>query len=535
MAGSHKRYFCHNSLYPSRRMVKKVSILIVLLILVFTAWVIFQYDVIEKGLTMAVLWTMIDNALNVIFTTTAIAVVLVVILENRDPMRTTSWLLVLVLLPILGIVLYLFFGRNFRREKMFSRKELADHQRLNALSNAQLEELPTSNFLNSPALRSQLKNMLLLLNNSKATLTRSNRVEVLTDGELTFESMFRAMEEAQHHIHLEFYIIENDELGLRVKEILKRKAREGVEVRVIYDAVGSWGLGNRYIRQLKDAGVKAGPFLPVRFPVLGSRLNYRNHRKIVVVDGKTGFIGGINIGKRYVEGTPKLGPWRDTHLLLEGESVQSLQAVFLTDWYFVSEEVVQGGIYFPENGVSEECYVQVVPSGPDSDQASLMQCYFSAIMNAQEYVYITNPYFIPNESIITALKTAAMSGIDVRIILPGVSDSRITLWSSRSFVEELLSAGVRVYEYIAGFVHAKTIVADDIFSSIGSANMDIRSFEQNFEANALIYDKKTAMKVKKDFLEDVERCREILFHQFIIRPGSRKLKESLARLLSPIL
>jgi cardiolipin synthase len=286
---------------------------------------------------------------------------------------------------------------------------------------------------------------------------------------------------------------------------------------------------------MTDAGIDTYPFLPVRFPLLTNKINYRNHRKIVVVDGKIGFVGGLNIADRYLQGSEELGIWRDTHLRLEGEAVYSLQVVFLVDWYFVSDEIVKGEAYFPPNQVQEHHFVQITTSGPDSDWASIMQAYFAAISSAQSTIYISTPYFMPNEGIITALKTASLSGLDVRILLPSRSDSKIVFWSSRSYVSELLEAGIKIYFYEKGFPHSKLLLVDGVLCSVGTANMDIRSFDQNFEVSALIYDEAITLELQRTYLSDLQNSTEIHLETWEKRPRWHQIGENVARIFSPLL
>ncbi len=481
-------------------------------------------------------WIILLAVVVVAFSFTIISTVGVIILENRSPSKTIAWTLVLIFLPLIGIWFYIFFGRNLRRNKMFSRKSLADTKHIHSFSQDSFLQLPDERALVAARAQNKQNIMTLLFNNSKALLTEKNQVRILHDGKETFDAILNALKAATHHIHLEYYIIEDDKIGNAIREMLIQKAQEGVEVRLIYDSVGSWQLSQAYIDSLKAGGVEVCSFMPVRFPRFASRVNYRNHRKIIVVDGKMAFVGGLNIGDRYIEGEPGLGVWRDTHLQLSGESASCLQTVFFTDWHFASKELLEPSlVYFPVHNLPESTLVQIVTSGPDSDWASIMQAYFAAITTASEYVYISTPYFIPNESISTALKTAAMSGIDVRIMLPGKSDSRILLRASYSYIEEFLEAGVRFYLYQKGFNHGKLMMVDGVFASVGTANLDIRSFDQNFEVNALIYDADIASELERAFREDVQHSQELYLETFHRRPRSAKRKESLARLLSPLL
>lgn len=490
----------------------------------------------EISINWANPWNHVWLLAAIAFIITTFSTVGIIILENRSPAKTIAWTLVLIFLPLIGILFYLFFGRNYRRNKLFSRKNMSDLKQIDTFSQQAFLQLPDENALVAAHATSKQPIMTLLFNNNKALLTEQNQVQVLHNGKETFAAILAALRSARHHIHLEYYIIEDGTIGGEIRDILIERAQAGIEVRLIYDSVGSWELSNAYIRSLKQAGVAVYSFMPVRFPLFASRVNYRNHRKIIIVDGKTAFVGGLNIGDRYIDGEPGMGIWRDTHLQVDGEAASCLQTVFLMDWYFASKQLIASGKYFPPHtSIEASTLVQIVTSGPDSDWASIMQAYFAAITTADEYVYISTPYFIPNESISTALKTAAMSGVDVRILLPSRSDSRILLRASYSYVEEFLEAGVRFYVYEKGFNHGKLMMVDGVFASIGTANLDIRSFDQNFEVNALLYDEAVAGELERDFREDVHSSRELHLDTFRQRKRSVKLAESLARVLSPLL
>lgn len=461
--------------------------------------------------------------------------IILIIQQKGDPLKTISWILVIFLLPIAGIILYFFFGKNYRKEKIFSRKGLIDLEQMKLLSEDQFASLPNKDIFLNDKIRSKLNIMRLLLNSSKSLLTEKNKVDVLQNGRATFDSIIEAMEKAKHHIHLEYYIVDDDHIGNLIRKLLIKKAQEGVIIRFIYDDVGCWSLPKHFIDSMVDAGIDAYPFLPVRFPLLTNKINYRNHRKIVVVDGKIGFVGGLNIADRYLQGSEGLGIWRDTHLRLEGEAVNSLQVIFLVDWYFVCDEIVKGETYFPPNQIQEHHFVQITTSGPDSDWASIMQAYFAAISSAQSTIYISTPYFMPNEGIITALKTASLSGLDVRILLPARSDSKIVFWSSRSYVSELLEAGIKIYFYEKGFPHSKLLLVDGVLCSVGTANMDIRSFDQNFEVSALIYDEAITTELQRTYLNDLQNSTEIDLETWEKRPRWHQVGENVARIFSPLL
>ena len=483
------------------------------------------------------MYTLIQNdLLKALVVVTIVFMVMLVIQQRGDPMKTIAWLLVVIFLPLIGIAFYFFFGKNYRKEKIFSRKELADSKQIKLLAKYQPGEKLDANFIFDETIASKTHIMKMLYNSDKVLLTAHNRVKILVNGKVTFEHIIMELEKAKHHIHLEYYIIDDDRIGNEVRNILIRKAKEGLEVRVIYDDVGCWSLKDQFIRSLKNAGVHIFPFMPVRFPFFTNKINYRNHRKIIVIDGKVGFVGGLNIADRYISGSEELGPWRDTHLKIEGEAVYSLQSVFLLDWYFVSKRNLHDqDRYFPPVEVVDRHLIQIVTSGPDSDWASIMQTFFTAIATAKSYIYISTPYFLPNESILTALRTASLSGVDVRMLLPEQGDAKLVHWSSFSYISQLLDAGVKVYLYRKGFTHSKLMMVDDVFCSIGTANMDIRSFDQNFEINALIYDNRITIAMRNIFMNDIKDLKNININDWDQRSRWVVFRESVARLFSPLL
>lgn len=492
-----------------------------------------------------------------IYVFTVLSTVVMVIHEKRDPLKTSTWVLILLLLPLIGLIFYVYFGQNFRKVKIFNRKGLRDLQQIENVSKGQLGLFKKYASLQNATVISNLPIITLLLNNSKAILTEMNRVKIIQIGEKAFNSIVKDLEKATVSINMQFYIVSDDKIGNTIKDILIAKAKSGVEVRLIYDDVGSWSLPKRYVNELKNAGVEVFPFMKVQFPLFTSKANYRNHRKVLVIDGKVGYMGGMNIADRYIYGSDELGPWFDTMLKIEGEAVHVLQILFLSDWYFVSGKLVtkttkffkfknwlkqpqtkktftESNELFPESQIKERHILQITASGPDSDWASIMQAYFAAITHARRHIYIATPYFIPNESILTALKTASLSGIDVRILLPGKSDSTVVYWSSLSYISELLDAGIRVYQYQNGFNHSKLLMIDGNFSTVGSANMDIRSFEDNFEILAMIYDAELTSELEKNFLKDLKHSKLIYKDEWAKRPLRNSIKESVARLFSPL-
>lgn len=470
----------------------------------------------------------------VVYVLMIIATVYTVLHERRDPVRAVSWIAVVVLIPIGGLIVFLFFGQDYRKRKIFNRKEMRDLSQIENLYRQQVHNIDTISLEEVNANRDIIT---LLLNNSKSLLTLGNDIAVLNNGENTFSSIIMELKKAKSSIHLEYYIFEEDELGEKIAAVLIERAQAGVEVRLMYDDVGSWGLSRDFIHRLRSFGIEIHCFMPVIFPWLTSKINYRNHRKIIVVDGKIGFTGGLNIADRYIKGT-KRGIWRDTHLRIEGEAVKMLQITFLTDWYFATKKQPADPIqYFPNSISSGKIHkaIQIAVSGPDSDYATIMQAYFSAITKSKHHIYISTPYFLPNEPVLTALKVAALSGIDVRLMLPARSDSKMVHWASRSYFTELLEAKIKIYLYTIGFNHAKILTIDGLFSSVGTVNIDVRSFEDNFEVTAMIYDRETTAELEDQFLYDLTNCQRITLKRWVHRKHKDNFKESVARLFSPLL
>jgi cardiolipin synthase len=459
----------------------------------------------------------------------------VICLENRNPGKTVAWLIVLTLLPILGFLLYWVVGRNAKKRKLFRHKHLKGGH-WEAIVLKQQKRLTEDQALFCKGVDQKMRLLRLSLKSSLLPLTCKNRFQVLSSGQEKFRVLFEELEKAKDHIHLMYYIFKDDQIGKETREILLRKKREGLEVRVMVDGLGSHSTPKSFFREMEKAGIEVAVFFPVRFPFLTSRLNYRNHRKIVVIDGKVGFLGGMNIGDEYLSRDQKMGYWRDSHLLLEGESVQLMQRTFLNDWYFVTKKAVSGEKYYPPSS-NEGCdlLVQVMPSGPDAECDSIRQMFFSACATAEKRIYLETAYFIPDDSILMALKAAALSGVDVRLIVQGVPEYKTTYWASRSYFEELLDAGVKVYQYQKGILHSKVLIVDDEVGALGSANFDIRSFQLNFEILAFLYDREFVERLMEDFVTDLENSTLVQVQEFRSRPLSDRLKESGARLLSPLL
>lgn len=483
-------------------------------------------------------WQIISAVLYMMNLGLAIYAATAMILRKQDPVKTLSWLVVLILLPYLGLILYFFLGQNYRKKKIYNRKGMADYRLRKELSSSQVELFRKDPSLFGEALLPYKKIIYQNLKNSYTIVEHNSAIEFFFTGRDALDAMYQTIEQARKHIHLQSYIIEDDKTGRRFKDLLIKKANEGVEVRLMYDGVGSISLKKDFLAPLKKAGIEVLTFSRVRFLLPTSLLNYRNHRKILVVDGKTGFLGGVNIADRYYY------HWRDTHIKIAGESIFSLQASFLLDRYFVlNRKLKKWKKYYPtldmrqpgENKEKVRYLLQTITSGPDSDWASIMQCYFSAITSAEKHIYIVTPYFTPSETILNAIKIAALGDIDVRIMLPENPDTLLAHWSTMSYISELLEAGVKIYLFKKGFNHSKVISIDGKMSIVGSANMDTRSFEHNFEIMSVIYNKECAGIIEHQFIKDCGACRQINDSKWKKRPRSQKVKESFARLCSPLL
>ncbi|UTW64145.1 cardiolipin synthase [bacterium SCSIO 12741] len=465
----------------------------------------------------------------------ALTSVYAVVRENGNPTKTLTWVLLIVMFPVVGILLYINFGLNYRRRKLYHIKKTKDIDYYNQLIEEEYYNFDAQKWMDIPEVRGKKDVAKLLLKSSKSLFSITNDVKVLQDGPDTFEALFEALEKAEKFIHIQYYIFEEGQLADRFLEILTRKIQEGVDVRLLYDSVGSFSLSRQFREKMTAAGIQHSRFLPVRFVQLANKINYRNHRKIVIIDCKVGFTGGINVSDKYLTGD-HLGPWRDTFIRIEGNAVNGLQFLFLTDWYFASnQQLLYRKFFYQHENKGQTTPVQIVGSGPDSDYAGVMHQYSRIINVARDYVFIQNPYLIPGEIIQNDLITTALSGVDVRIMIPGVSDFKIVKWSSNSYLEDLLKAGVRIFRYQDGFLHSKVILSDDEICSVGTGNMDIRSFELNFEVNALVFDQGTTQELKDRFMKDCEKCVEVTLEEFQNRPYSQKILESFSRLISPVL
>ena len=475
----------------------------------------------------------------VIYLLFVIAVTVKIIYDTHDPVKTLGYLLLVVFLPVIGILFYFSFGVNYRKQKLYNKKIISDDILFERVKQQILDSSYQQMENHRRLLDDKVSLARMMLFESMMALAPVDDLKLLINGENKFPEVLEILEKAKEHIHIEYYIYADDDIGNRIKDILIRKAKEGVKVRFIYDDFASHKLGKKMVKELRDAGVEAFPFYKVRIFLLASRMNYRNHRKIIIVDGIYGFVGGINVDDRYINNGKNKLFWRDTHLAFKGEAVAGLQHVFLGDWNFCADQHLEfSEEWFPAHDPRndrEDSLVQIVDSGPDSEMADIMFAYMGAISSAKQRLFITTPYFIPNETIMNSMKFAALKGVDVRLLVPGESDSKLVNAASCSNYQELLEVGVRIYRYHKGFVHAKTMVVDDNMSIIGTANMDIRSYDLNFEINALVYDKQLNSELAIAFMNDIEDSAEINLEEWMNRSKWIEFGDTLARLVSPLL
>ncbi|WP_067728393.1 cardiolipin synthase [Oceanobacillus damuensis] len=458
----------------------------------------------------------------------------IVFLERKDPTSSWAWLMVLLFIPIAGFLLYLIFGKPISKGRIF----LWDNKsRLGVKTavQAQLRAIEEGGLAFRHEGLNRYKDLIYLhLRNDDAIFTQNNNVEILTDGEEKFNALILDMQKATDHIHMQYYIMRSDELGQRIAEVLIKKANEGVDVRLLYDAMGSRSLKRSYINRLKNAGVMVEAFFPSKF-IFNFKINYRNHRKLTIIDGKTGYVGGFNVGDEYLGKNRKFGYWRDTHLRVMGDAVQNMQTRFILDWNQASQNVIHYDDRYYNTSDSGDVGVQIVSSGPDSEWEQIKNGYIKMIMSAKKYIYIQTPYFIPDESLRDALRIAVLSGVEVKIMIPNKPDHPFVYWATLSSAGDLLNAGAEIFIYQNGFLHAKSIVVDGEIASVGTANIDVRSFRLNFEVNAFLYDADLAGKMVEDFSKDITLSTQMTKKLYEKRTLGVRFKESISRLISPVL
>ena len=464
-----------------------------------------------------------------VYVCVVLVVMVTVLMDNRQPAKTMAWVMVLIFMPVIGIVLYFFFGQNTRKEKYISQRSM------DQLTKRSMFEFAEQQNLVLPEEHGVL--IKLFASQNWALPFKNNEAEIHTDGYEFFNALLRDIGRAEHHIHLETYIICDDPLGRLVADALIDKARAGVEVRLIYDDVGCWNVPAAFFERMRAAGIDVNAFMPVKFPAFTSKVNYRNHRKLCVIDGRVGYIGGMNIAVRYLKGSKGV-PWRDTHLRIRGGAVYGIQRAFLVDWYFVDRTLISKRCYYPvqDPAINNDCIMQIVTSSPISKWPEMAQGYVRILLEAKRYVYMETPYFLPTEPVMFAMRTAALAGVDVKLLVPLHADAQFVEWASRSFVQEAVDAGVDVYLYTAGFNHSKLLVSDDSLSTCGSTNIDFRSFDNNFESNVFIYDRRMALRIKQVFMNDMAHCVKYETYMRSRRLSfTHRLWESLVRMFSPLM
>lgn len=466
----------------------------------------------------------------------------IIFFERRDPQTVWAWLLVLYFIPIVGIVFYFVIGQDFRKKRMFRMKEVEDA--ISSEIRHQEEDIAKNQFFKLPEEYKDYGDMILYnLETCGAVFTDDNQVEVYSDGMEKFGALAEELKRAEKFIHMQYYIMKSDEAFDMIRPILEEKAKAGVSVRILFDSMGCRQMRKRHWRSLKEAGVQLAEFFPATFGVFQIRMNYRNHRKIVVIDGKVGFVGGFNVGREYLGMDEYFKYWRDTHLKLNGSAVQALDVRFILDWNFVTKQNLFEKEHFEKfshamcrNDFSySNVGMQVVSSGPDSMNQNIRDNYIRMIHKAKKNVYIQTPYFVPDQAVLSAIQIASVSGVDVRVMIPCKPDHMFVYWATYSYINDLLEAGAKCYTYDKGFLHAKCIVIDGMVASVGTANMDIRSFKLNFEVNAVVYDREVAMRLEQDFLHDMESCTQITSLEYGQRSRIIRFKEQISRLLSPLI
>jgi len=468
------------------------------------------------------------SILMVLYVLTVLTVIIVVLSENRNPVKSMAWVLVLVLLPVLGLVIYLIFGRSLKGMSLISRSHLRELRLMN--------DFPDVTDYDK-GLSDDSRQIISLVNKLVGPhLFVGNDIDVFTTGRDKFEALKRDIREAREYIHVQYFIIENDKTGAELIQLLIDKAREGVCVRVLYDYVGSFYMSARVLKQMRAAGIEVHPFLELTFTQFALRVNWRNHRKIVVIDGRVGYMGGMNIADRYVTGDKKWLPWRDTHLRIVGEAVAALQYSFAIDWDFTTHNLLTSPAIHYDRTIDRPDYlVQMMSSGPTNRWNNISFVFFKAITLAKRCVYIQTPYFLPSDSLLKALQSVALAGVDVRLMIPRQSDSAMLRLATGSYIKECLLSGIKIYLYEATIIHAKVLIVDDEFVTTGSTNFDFRSFEHNFEFNSLVYGKEFNQKMKATFEADMEHCTRLTLAKWKQRPLIQKALESIVRLISPIL
>lgn len=463
--------------------------------------------------------------------------VIIIFFQRRDPKTVWTWLLVLYFIPILGFIFYLLIGTDMHKRKMFKVKEIED--RLNEAIRQQEHQLKSNELqAHAPDIEGFSDLVMYNLDTVGAVLTDTNDIDIYVDGDTKFNALVEDMKNAKEFIHIQYYIIKNDVLFNRIKDVLIEKAAQGVEVRILFDAMGCRSVRRSFWEDLNKKGIKTAEFFPAFLRRFHLRMNYRNHRKIVVIDNRIGYVGGFNIGKEYIGLDPKFGYWRDTHFRIVGETVIGLALRFVLDWNYAARENLFSDLKYMSGfkaGHRDRCDVQIIYSGPDTSLQPIRDNYVRLINKAEKEIYIQTPYFIPDEAMLTALKIAIHSGVEVKLMIPCKPDHPFVYWATYSYVGELVMEGAKCYTYNNGFLHAKGLIVDDKVICYGTANMDIRSFALNFEVNAVVYDEQKAKEMRACFEDDLEHCTQITKDMYASRNLYIRFKEQGCRLLSPLL
>ncbi|MCJ1655928.1 cardiolipin synthase [Staphylococcus sp. NRL 16/872] len=461
----------------------------------------------------------------------------IIFMERRSAGSIWAWLLVLVFLPIIGFILYLLLGRQIQKDQIFKLNK-EDRKGLAMIVDEQIDALESEDFSKGNHQIVKFKEMVrMLLFNNAAFLTTDNRIKIFTDGNDKFDALIEDIKNAQNYIHIQYYIFKSDGLGHRILSALEQKLEEGLEVKMLYDDMGSRTLRKKDIKHFREKGAHVESFFPSKLPLINLRMNNRNHRKIVIIDGKIGYVGGFNVGDEYLGKDKKFGYWRDTHLRLEGDSVNALQLRFILDWNSQSSRdfIEYDDRYFPDVDSGGSIGVQIASSGPDEDWEQIKYGYLKMISSARESIYIQSPYFIPDQAFLDAIKIAALGGVEVNLMIPSMPDHPFVYWATLKNAASLLDAGVKIYQYDNGFLHSKTLIIDDEIATVGTANMDNRSFVLNFEVNAFVYDNDVARQLKDAFIQDMKVSYRLTKELYAKRSTWIKFKEGISQLLSPIL
>lgn len=469
--------------------------------------------------------------------------IIYILLSNKESEASLAWMMLIMAIPIWGFLLFLLIGMDVKNSKIIpKRPEELFAEKLKPVLQSQRELLQESEIGDSESMTDVMKSIKLLLNSNQAALTLDNSVEIYYSGKKLYEKLLVDLENASQSIHMEYFIWKSDKLGQKIKDILIRKSTQGVDVKLIFDGLGSFGrISFKYKKELRMAGVKFSYFKDLNRLMARMKINYSNHKKIVVIDSIIAYTGGMNVGMEYIDGGASFESWRDTHVRLKGRCVHILQSIFLTDWFNCGHEMLIDDDFFPEELPEHldddliKVPVQIAVSGPDSQWNSIELLIFNMITNANHEVFIQSPYFIPDLAMMKAMESAAMSGIDITLMMTGIPDKKIAWWTAFTYFEPLLEAGVKILHYEEGFLHSKVVIMDSIVSTVGTCNMDIRSFRLNYEVNAVFYDNDISKNLKDQFVLDSRLCREITLEEIQSMSSSKKLRNSVCRLFSPLM